>query len=316
MRVAEQAAAWFARHETGPLSSAENLEFRAWLARDPEHVREYEAVERMWSTYDRVTPPSLDPQPARRQVVSRPRRFRVALGSALAAAACLVAVLLGLAYNIRWRADMFTGVGEMRTVSLPDGSAVLLNTDSAIKLRFTRDQRVVELLGGEADFRVARDPQRPFIVEAAGGSTRALGTEFMVRREEAGATVTLLEHEVLVAYVESAGRPAEHVTLSPGDRVTYGPDTGLQSVQSVKLDRVASWRRGWLSFEDRPLGEVVDELQRYVPGWIRISDPALRNVRVTCAIPLDRPAAGIDHLARSLGLHTSRLTDYLILIRE
>ncbi|MFC4312416.1 FecR family protein [Steroidobacter flavus] len=330
--AAEQAADWFARQETGALSEAANLEFRAWLAGDPANAQAYDAIKCMWSTYDLIPPSAVGEQLAvesssstrltssvivsRRDFGSRRRRFHPKLIGMMAAAVCALAVLISFNYGARWQADMFTAVGEVRTVSLPDGSTVTLNTDSAVRLRFDEKRRIVELLAGEADFKVTADRERPFIVEAAGGSARALGTQFAVRHDETGATVTVEEHDVAVTFMSTPGAQPQTQTLSAGQSVTYSSAAGLQAVRSVDLDRATSWRRGWLSFEDRPLGEVIDELDRYLPGWIKITNPDLRARHVTCAIPLDQPALALDHLKQTLGLRTVRLTPYLTLIRE
>ena len=232
--AAERAAEWFSRQETAELSAAQRADFQAWLAASPEHVREYEAIQRMWSAYAQVTvPPALQAASPAANKFTRARVSRNVLGGLVAAGLCAIVVMVGSDAGVRWRADVTTAVGEVRTVTLPDGTLAKLNTNSAIKLGYAADRRVVELLAGEADFQVAPDRERPFIVEAAGGNTKALGTEFVVRRGQAGATVTVLEHSVAVSYGDS-------VTIGPGQQVTYGRDGGLQHMRSIDLDSVHS----------------------------------------------------------------------------
>jgi transmembrane sensor len=225
-----------------------------------------------------------------------------------------VAVAFNAFYGVRLGAYAYTPIGQTRTVQLPDGSTVILNTDSAIAVHFSAAQREVELLRGEADFQVTPDPTRPFVVEAAGGWTRALGTEFVVRLVSDGATVTGIVHSVSVGYERATARMHPPITLEPGERAWYSRAAGLQPLAPVELEFTDAWRKGWLTFEDRPLGEVVEELNRYHPGVIRVTDAKLRQLRVTCVVPLNNPIAVIESLKQTLGLKTTQLTDYLIFI--
>lgn len=346
---AEIAADWLVRQQTRPLTAAEAAELESWLQASPEHGREYEAVQRMWGVYAAVPKSGISPLPLmgegteqvprlkpaalnaagpsppaplpqagershRRAMARRTRRQRLRRPAVIAAA--LLACLLGAAsfddLSLRLHADAVTSTGEIATLTLPDGSSMTLNTRSAVKMDFTPERRVMHLLAGEADFRVAADAARPFIVLADGGSARALGTEFIVRRNATGATVTVIEHTVAVNHAGAGNMPAE-VILQPGEQLQY-TSAGLGSAQTTDVETAAAWRNGWLSFENRPLGEVIAELSRYHRGWIGVTDPALKQLRVTCVIPANDPMALFDNLEQSLGLRTTRLTDYLVLI--
>ncbi|MGC4097140.1 MAG: FecR domain-containing protein [Nitrospira sp.] len=125
----------------------------------------------------------------------------------IAGAACMLALLSGAWYFdvlIRWQADYRTEVGERRTIRLPDQSVAMLNTGSAVALSFEGPMRRVRLLRGEASFKVQPDPDRPFIVEGAETATRAVGTEFVVRRHGGSDRVIVLEGTVEVHLDRSA----------------------------------------------------------------------------------------------------------------
>jgi transmembrane sensor len=316
-RTNAEAAAWFVRIDGEGLSATEAEQFAAWRS-VPENAREYQRVAALWDEFDRI-PIAARPSLAISAVAAVPsrelprRRYSGAWGAAMAAvAACVVGLAAAPSLMLQWRADVVTRVGEIRIVPLPDGSTMTLDTDSAVTLDFNRGRRHVRLLAGEAAFNVASDPLRPFVVEAAGGTTRALGTEFIVRDDAGLATVIGIEHKVEVSYGTS--RSAENaVTLAPGEQVGYGASIGLDRVGPAPVNADA-WRRGQLIVENRPLAEVVAELDRYHHGRIRIIGDDVAQLAVNGVFPISDTRASVDSLRNSLGLSTVWLTDYLVII--
>ncbi|UTW51096.1 FecR family protein [bacterium SCSIO 12827] len=314
----EQAAAWFARIDRGDLSDREQQAFDGWLAADPGHQRAFERISRTWDALGdlagTVETTSLAGKPAT-------DGYRTGRRWALGAVAAGLVLALGLGTDLPQRidtglrADAVTAVGETRTVSLPDGSTAQLNTASAIAVDFGPDDtgpRRVRLLRGEAAFDVVKNPDRPFTVAAGGGISRVLGTVFSVRVLGDGASVTLLEGRVAVAATDGG---AETI-LALNQRVSYGAAGGLGAVETVDPQSAAAWRRDKLVFRDRALGAVIDELNRYHAGLIRLTGAGLRQRRVNGVFDTRDPVAVVGALETALGLRSTRLTDYLILLHQ
>jgi transmembrane sensor len=222
-----------------------------------------------------------------------------------------------IGFHLPWYriyADAVTGVGEVRTVQLPDGSSATLNTNSAICVRYTKDRRAVELLSGEADFNVVADATRPFVVEAGGGSTRALGTEFAVRRSADDVSVTAVEHSIVVNYTAREGLGGHVATLRPGEHVHYSYRAGMGEVLPADTGKIRAWMHGRLIFEDEPLGNVVAELNRYHQLVIFVTDSRLNSLKINGVFRTNDPVGAVDALERSIGVHSIRVTDYVILI--
>lgn len=175
-------------------------------------------------------------------------------------------------------------------MTLDDGSSVALNTASAIAVDYSRERRRIRLLRGEAVFTVARDAARPFVVAAASGEAVARGTVFAVRKDDEAATVTVLESHVGVSY-PAAGRTA--VELSPGEALDYSR-RGLGPVRAVDADAATAWRRGKLIFVDRPLGEVIAELNRYHSGRIQIIDGSISSHPVSGVFDTGNPLQALE----------------------
>jgi transmembrane sensor len=272
------AARWYAELQSPEAGQGTWDAFRAW-EQDAENAAAFREIEAALATLDRSS------IAARRQSdpesVLRPRGWLIA-----AAAACVITLVGmfvlfgGRAAPLEPDADALidaTSIGEQRRVDLADGSSVELNTASRIEVRYSDRDRLVRLTEGQALFDV--EPSAlPFLVEAAGTRTRALGTEFEVYLKPGGAQVTLLEGKVSVA--PSTGAAWAAAELFPGDRLVVSGDAPEPVVQ-VDLAEAVSWRTGVVQFTDVRLADAVQELNRYSRTQIIVEDTALAEKRLS-----------------------------------
>lgn len=283
----ELATHWFLRLQDSAVTMEEIDAALEWIDASEQNRLAFERVEACWH----LQAPQEMPADT---LTSRPRR--VPTYGRIAALALLAVIFLGLGADSPWMpasapAHYATAVGETRDIVLPDGSRVTLGGASDIAVDYHPYARRVVLVDGEALFRVAKRPDRPFIVEAAGGSARALGTTFNVRRGAEGVTVSVAEGLV---QVQLKGGD-DSVRLPIGNEVTYS-QTGLGASRTVNPERVVGWTRGVLTFIDRPLVAVVADLNRYSPRLITIEDEAIRSIRVTGSVTV----GGIAEWLRAL----------------
>jgi transmembrane sensor len=222
-QICEEAGEWVVRHRADNLNAADRRRFDAWLRQSPLHVRAYLEMSSIWEGV-----PNLDPawnvsadelmararadsnvlplgEPASREAssASQPAKPGVARSRAFPglffslAATLLVAV--GIAGWLYLQRGVYsTGFGEQRTIVLADGSVIELNARSRIKVHYSDRERGIDLLEGQALFRVSKNPARPFVVESNGTQVRAVGTQFDVYRKNAGTVVTVVEGRVAV----------------------------------------------------------------------------------------------------------------------
>lgn len=190
-------------------------------------------------------------------------------------------------------ADHVAARGQPLSVTLADGSTVLLDADSALAQADSPAQRRVRLLRGGAYFEV-RPGSRPFVVETPEGEIRVLGTGFDVQLTEDAAQVTLAHGRVQVS---GAGGTA---TLVPGQTVRLGAG-GIGPVQPASLDSALAWRDGRYVFYDARLGDVIGQIARYRPGRIVIATSGLADERVSGSFALADPDAALASLRASFG---------------
>jgi transmembrane sensor len=308
----EEAAEWFFRQDGGSLSPAEEARFRAWLAASEDHRAAYAEISGTWHEMGSVPVPARPLRaPARRSRTG----FSTSVFRPIAAALAVCLFLTGGAWYLdvptRVLADNYAAVGELETVTLPDGSVAELNSGSAIALAYSAGERRIRLLKGEAMFTVSADAGRPFIVEALGGEAKALGTVYGVREDGSSVTVTVVESHVAV----SVGAGGASVRLNPDERIRY-EGGHLGAVEPVDTESETAWRRRKLIFVDRPLGEVVDELNRYHRGMIRIIDGSIRARRISGVFETGDIVGVIDALEKSFGFRDTRLGGFVILIHR
>lgn len=282
--VDRRAAHWVARLDGRPLDDAERAAFRDWLEADPDHRLAFEEAHSAWRSLDLLR---RDPGPLR--ALARPGRRKPVSRAGMASIIALLAVgLLALRYQIGdpWialAADWRTAPGQMRQVTLDDGSLVDLGPESAIAVHFSAEARRVTLLAGDAFFQAAPRAgaeRRPFVVEAGQGTTTALGTQFLVEGRADGARVTAVEHRIEIAF-DTPERGDERVVLSPGTAVEYDRSHGLGPVDAADLDEATAWRKGLLVFDSVPLEDVVRKLNRYRRGRIVIANAQLAQRKVS-----------------------------------
>ncbi len=296
------AAAWFAKRDTGLWQPEDQTEFDAWLESSLAHRLAFIRVEATWKNAQRlkalrantrgglVPPvgewqfsPFFDSKAVPREAAAHGRRRVRVTGTwarGVAAGIFFATVIAGAWYVLANRAPAYrTAVGGMETVPLPDGSVVTLNTNTEIRIALTRSARTVSL-DGEAFFEVAKDPARPFVVDVGNERVTAVGTKFSVRREGETVRVAVTEGHVLME--AKAGTPQPLARLAPGDIAnadTEGVVVRRKPVTQVEAEYL-SWRQGYISFRDTPLGEVVKELNRYNVRKIRVSDAGIAAIRI------------------------------------
>jgi len=295
----EAASYWHVRHDRGNLTSSEQAAFEAWLDDSSNNAAQFARIAGMANMFecnaDDPAFAALRQNALAHESSPSGLAWKWAIGGALAASVAGALFVVGpikeaapppqtVAAAIPLAAEkLSTRKGEQRRVELPDGSAVTLNTDTAIRLAFNADRRVVHLLRGQALFEVAHDPVHPFVVEAAGRQITALGTVFEVRLDPGRMQVTLVEGKVVVdrLTVNSATLGSiSPTTLVPGQELVAEMGAA-QQVSAVDLGTQLRWREGFVEFADSSLLDAVAEINRYTTRPLVIGDDRVGALRVS-----------------------------------
>jgi transmembrane sensor len=262
-----------------------------WLHSDPLHAPTYEELLGTWRQFTQAPPltraTAAAPSRQRRRTWYWPLRWRQ---FAMAMSGVVAAVVLSFYLHSQITEATFeTTLGERETVSLPDGSALQLNSDSRVRVDYSLRSRVIHLERGEAFFNVAHDVKRPFWVTIGKSWVRAVGTAFGVYLNRKGVRVTVHEgtvklgsaaHSLPTSLSESALKKASAVLTAGEQADLEGRVATTRKLSTDELARAAAWRDGWLYVENENLCDVIAELNRYTPRQLISEDAQLCSLSV------------------------------------
>lgn len=338
-RSQETASYWLVKLDSGELSGEDSLALREWLSINPEHKKAFMGLAVLWNKMD-VLAELADLFPLSRKTGESYGKTRTGLRFSTrfaALAACLfiavcTGMVLGTGLYSTGRTDKLpadtvyrTAVGEQRVINLPDGSETSLNTDSILQVAYTKQQRNIRLIKGEAHFNVAHDKNWPFLVYAGTGIIRAVGTAFSVHLK--GNDVEVVVDQGSVKIASTGDMPADtyanpdvinpadfQTTLNAGQSVEYEKESihTVREIEPKLMSQKLSWQHGMLVFDGDPLDKVVKEISRYTNTRIIIKDPALRNVRVGGYFRTGETDALLTVLQDNFSIHVERSNDDLI----
>ena len=238
---------------------------------------------------------------------SRPRRQAFALAASVATAAVLVSFVA----RSPGKDEHFyaTEIGQFRSLDLPDGSTVAMNADSQVKVILQRSARDVELVRGEAIFKVVHDSTRPFSVHTPAGTVTAVGTEFNVRNRANGdTTVALVEGRVRIA--SSSGE----LFLSAGEVADIRRDGSIERRMDATIEEETGWQKHRLTFNNASLDEIVEEFNRHNPSLrIRLESPDGKQHRYTGEFNANDPNELADFLSHEPDLIVERRASEIVI---
>ncbi|MET0335159.1 MAG: FecR domain-containing protein [Rhizobacter sp.] len=311
--VLDQAIAWDVALRSGTASDAQHDACRVWREADPLHGRAWEALQAMEADLTDLTGGTQNAaslktlaaqtlagtqQPPRRRALRR-----------LAGGIGLVAAVL-LAAHTLWPSgeEHFTAKGQRQSLMLADGTELLLNTDTRVRVHHSDTLRRIELLRGEIALTTGSDPQapqghRPLEVDTPEARFRALGTRFSVRRFDAHSELRVEEGRVAMDTERASALAPTAPVARPGEAFVVGPD-GVRPAPPATLEPGA-WTDGVLVAKRTTLADFVAELNRHHPRRVEAAS-AVAQLQVSGVFQLDNPDRALDALPRSLPVRIVR----------
>jgi len=335
------ATEWLVRVQDPEVTPESLLAWQAWMREDLAHTEAFRQMEDVKELLHGVPHPPLAPPremardsyngsvPLRHwQRAQRPPAYRWA--RAASALIAVVALALLAATSIvhlsagKGAMVIATRLGENRSVQLADGSTVTLGGDSRVAVSLRARERDIDLLHGEAFFTVAHDPQRPFIVAAGRAVGVAVGTQFDVRRDSNRVVVDVIQGRVIVlpysrivpiAMLRAIRPRLVPVTVSAGEKTTVDSVEVKPPSHMPDPEEATSWVSGRLAFRMQPLGEVLQQVNRYSSKPIVIADPGIAQLKVTGTVVGGNMSGWVASLHSALGVVALDEPDRIVLER-
>ena len=332
--VDAEAAAWLVRLDRGNLSDEERLALRRWLAEDSRNAAALKSNFAVWADLDELAR-DLMPEPRDARPERPMLRMLAPIGYVLSglAVVAVAGILLGSGLFAdrsarEYSARLETGLGEHKTIRLPDNSVASLNSDTLAQVEFAASGRHVRLERGEARFEVSHDPGRVFAVLANGRIIEAVGTAFVVKIDEDETLVTVTEGRVRVATaldVSEEEDPFELVgtngagrrLLHSGEELLFAvakPAVQVRQYDPGAFERRLAWTEGRMIFDGERLQEVVAEFSRHSRLSIEFEEPGLAELEVTGNFVLGDDDAFLEAIEISLSVRANRISDTRVLL--
>lgn len=297
--ILEAAATWYVDLRSATASDPLHEAHRQWLAEDPRHREAWQRMQKLQKNLSQL------PREVNLDTLNNARRSRRAMIKTLAVV--LTVGGTGSLWQQRTRlvslaADYRTSTGQRQEITLADSTQVQLNTDTAIDVRYSNEQRVLVLHRGEVMVSTGQDSHgRPFFVHSAHGQIEALGTRFMVKDSNGKTQVSVFEHAVQL----QASDAAKAVALQAGQSADF---SSRQYSQPVALPANAdAWTKGLLIVSNWRLADFIEELNRYHKGKLSC-DQKVADYRISGAFYLDDTHSVLENLSSTLPVKVRYLT--------
>ena len=290
-RILAEAAEWFALFRSGSANQSETTQWKIWLDKHPDHRAAWDRVEFHIDRFKSL-PPKVSLAALTAPDLSRRRAIQN----------LLMLGVVGLSswqfarsrYWQEWTADYHVAQSEAKTITLADGSTVILDSGSALNVKFTMDLRQLQLVTGEIYIETApdnTDRYRPFVVDTQEGRVRALGTRFSVSQQADYSQVAVFADKV---EIQPASPNTLKQILSAGQEARF-ISTRVEPIQPNNLDQPA-WSQGVIIADNIPLSEFLLQLNRYRKGYVTCA-PEIADMRIIGSFPLkdtDRILASLE----------------------
>lgn len=325
-------ADWDARLRSPDCSADDRKAFESWYAESAANRKDFDGLTDLLGTIREIRDEpelrslqewAVDPN----NVAGSKRRALAVWSAAVAATVAAVAVTLtifvqsGSEQPIGDVAPTYTtAVGERSTVHFVDGTVADLNTDTELRLQFTKEHRSIELMKGQALFNVAKDESRPFVVIAGDQRIMAVGTVFDVRVNGSEVAVTLIEGRVDVAREAGAGsvEPPTPIRMRVGERLITSSASGSVApiVEQTDAKRATIWREGRVFFDKTKLADAIAEMNRYSLVKIELDQESLADIPVSGMFRTGRQSNFVETLESYFPLKSEEIDENLIVLRE
>lgn len=317
--IDDEAAKWAARSLSGDMSPEEEAALKAWLADRPDRQQAYDSymdiADLAAEADDLVAAAALERDLEHFASERVAKKSWLVAAPAMAASVAAAALFFNFVSPSQIEPQRYaTERGETAEFALSDGSIVSLNTDSALEVRFTRNERRVVLAHGEALFDVVRNTEKPFVVASENAAVRVLGTRFNVRAQHEETVVSVLSGVVEVGKPDEIEKSQAALTLIAGQETAIGDTIQNAEVRTFNPDAVTAWRRGEAYYENKPLSYVIADLNRYYAHEIAIGDERLAAIPVTGEFDLENQEITVKALTVALALRAEKSAEGKIVL--
>jgi transmembrane sensor len=335
--IEQEAREWLIRLDSEiQLTDPEDAALREWVTRSPAHRQELKRICKFWNRANILAELAIPVQAVEGHRTANlfhgtwipwpgtHRMYAIVTILILCSTIALTSWVLNKP-DASTNGIYVTAIGQQESFSLADSSIMQLNTDSQVQVDYSAQSRKIRLVRGEAHFDVAHDPDKPFEVYAGQSMVSALGTAFSVYLKTDDVKVIVTDGQVNIAAVSSVTPDDVKIkeinlikldSLQAGQSAVFNNTTSTIITKNIlaeqELQKSMSWQDGYLLFDGDPLSHVIEEVNRYVPLTIEITDPKLKSIPVGGRFRAGDIRAIFDILEDSFGIQVVEVDEHHI----
>ncbi|MCT7911243.1 FecR domain-containing protein [Arcobacter lacus] len=315
--IQEKAAYFFTCKKDG-FTKSQELEFNTWINENIEHKKAFEKVERLQLLYSSLSKNIKDKisQEVHQEIKSeksfkKAKIFKIAASILLLIGVSLFTVNEYLNFGIK---HTFVTDKEIKDIVLPDGSRVVVDAKTKLDIKYYKDKREVNLSFGKALFDVAKNPDKPFIVNANMIKVEVLGTNFEVKNEKDKIDVDVIRGKVKVEQNRN-DEIKELAILTEGKHISFDKQNSKVRLKDIDIKTIASWKDGVLFFQDDSLEKAINEFKKYKDVNIVIQKEA-QKYSVSGSFPIDDMDKFLFALTKIYPLKVDKKEDFTYIYKK
>ncbi|MFU8927869.1 FecR family protein [Acinetobacter puyangensis] len=290
-QILEEAVDWFIQMSEQPLDDIQSEQFEAWKTQSPQHQLAWQKTQKLQQRLGNI------PVEISKQTLSQNASTKFPLGKLILILAC-GSIITSTVYFTNQQAllaDYRTPYGEQRHITLEDGSRLILNSKTAIDVKYTAQNRQIILHYGEIFIQTGKETNqnhRPFTVLGKHGTIQALGTQFDMRQQQQQTSVAVIEHAVKI---NTAASQQQHI-VAAGQQVYFDQNQiqGQQAIQPQDL----MWHKGLLVANQTPLKVFAQQIENNYGRSIKVAKDC-ENILISGTYPADHLERLLNALAET-----------------
>lgn len=285
----EQKAAYFLTCENDGFTKEQKREFDIWIKVSKEHEFTYKKVKKVQSLYQSLSKDikneildSVKKDIKRDSFLRRYKKHAFAATILLFLSIGFFQTNSYLDFNI---AHNYKTDKTAQKISLPDGSNIILDAKTILKVHYFKDRRVIDLKEGNVFFNVAKNNNRPFIINTKEIRVQVLGTSFEINNQKEKIDIEVKNGIVSVQKYDKS-YTKELVKLTKGRKISFNRSSNIFSLEDIEIKNIASWKNGVLTFNDTTLKEAIDDFKKY-KDMIIFLQPDIEKLTITGAFSIN-----------------------------
>ena len=285
-KIENAASYWYACEKDG-FPKWQKEAFDQWIKKDIEHKIAYEKIKKIEDIFTSLPDDYIDE--LEKEAISGAKKTKIIENvKYLSISAMFLLVMFSGVFKVydyyspSYTNTLTTQIKPIKKLLLPDGSKLAVDVKTKIDIKYTHNQRYVDLFEGQVVFNVAKNKEIPFIIKSGNIHINVVGTSFEVRNINGKTTVKVIEGKVKVSRLNNTSNKPQIITLlTKGDQITLNKWGEVLNLSKTSIKNIALWIENKINFDNTKIKDAIKEFSRYTNLNIHINNEEISNLLIT-----------------------------------